>query len=138
MLMSSPAAIIPAPTRALYGASKSASLILYQALAIENPNINFTVVLPGTMQGNFRASAVDKGDVRELDPNKHGLTAEYVARRCIRAVDNKEKTVVFPFTMKLGHLVYWWIHEGIIEWFAMKKYNYSQSSSRLKFVAHLT
>ena len=40
MLVSSAAAIIPAPTRSLYCASKAASLILYQSLAIEHPKIS--------------------------------------------------------------------------------------------------
>ncbi|KAK6073833.1 short-chain dehydrogenase reductase sdr [Seiridium cupressi] len=81
LLVSSVAAIIPAPTRALYAATKASSLLLFQSLAIEHPKIAFTFILPATIEGNFRASAVDAGPVREADPNKHGLKIDYVAHR---------------------------------------------------------
>jgi NAD(P)-dependent dehydrogenase (short-subunit alcohol dehydrogenase family) len=65
-IISSVAALIPAPTRSLYCASKASSLMLFRALAIENPGISFSYICPGTIEGNFRASAVDGGDVREV------------------------------------------------------------------------
>lgn len=123
LLVSSVAALIPAPTRALYASTKAASLVLYQALSIEHPSINFSFVMPATIEGDFRASAVDKGPIRELDPNKHGLKREDVARRCIKAVDEGEKTVFMPRYMRLGHLLYW-IYPSFVEWRARKKYNF--------------
>jgi hypothetical protein len=39
--------------------------MLFRSLAIENPGISFSYMCPGTIEGNFRASAVDGGDVRE-------------------------------------------------------------------------
>ncbi|TFY71659.1 hypothetical protein EVG20_g1349 [Dentipellis fragilis] len=81
LLISSLAAVIPAPTRAVYGSTKAASFVLFQALAIEHPHIIFSSVLPYTVEGDFRASAVDAGPVREADPNKHGLKREDVAAR---------------------------------------------------------
>jgi hypothetical protein len=39
--------------------------MLFRCLAIENPGISFSYICPGTIEGNFRASAVDGGDVRE-------------------------------------------------------------------------
>ncbi|KAJ3930722.1 MAG: hypothetical protein NXY57DRAFT_1010745 [Lentinula lateritia] len=44
LLISSVGAVIPAPSRTLYGSTKSASLLLYQALAIEHPSIRFSFV----------------------------------------------------------------------------------------------
>ncbi|KAM6496516.1 hypothetical protein JOM56_006989 [Amanita muscaria] len=123
LLISSPAAVIPAPTRSLYGSTKAASLLLFQALAIEHPRIKFTHVLPGTVEGEFRAGAVDGGPVREKDPNKHGLKKEAVARRAIQAVDEGEKNVFMPWTMRAGHLGYW-LAPFVIEWIASKKYNF--------------
>src|SRR5436190_13153897 len=76
LLLSSVGAVIPAPTRTLYGSTKAASLLLYQALSIEHPSISFTFVLPGTIEGNFRASAVDGGPIRENEPNQSGLKTE--------------------------------------------------------------
>ena len=81
LLLSSVASVIPAPTRALYAASKGASLLLYQSLAIEHPDVAFTFILPGTIEGDFRKSAVDGGPPREADPNRHGLRREVVAQR---------------------------------------------------------
>lgn len=125
LLVSSVAAIIPAPTRALYASSKASSLLLYQALAIEHRNIAFSFVLPSTIEGNFRASAVDAGPVREADPNKHGLKTEYVARRCVDAVDGRVTgTIVVPwFPYTLGWAVYY-LWPAFIERAAMKKYNF--------------
>ncbi|KAJ4421736.1 hypothetical protein N0V82_003580 [Gnomoniopsis sp. IMI 355080] len=125
LLVSSAAAIIPAPTRALYASSKAASLLLYQALAIEHQNIAFSFVLPSTIEGNFRASAVDAGPVREVDPNKNGLKTEYVAKRCIDAVDRGVRgNIVIPWYYNLGPIVYsFW--PSRIERAAAKKYNFA-------------
>ncbi|KAI0700477.1 NAD-P-binding protein [Cytidiella melzeri] len=123
LLISSLAALIPAPTRSLYGSTKSASLLLYRALAIEHPQIKFTAAIPATVEGNFRASAVDQGPVRESEPNKHGLKTEYVAKKCVRAVDNRQETVLLPYWYgKLGYLLYIFIPSAT-EWFAKRKYN---------------
>ncbi|KAI0370359.1 NAD-P-binding protein [Pilatotrama ljubarskyi] len=125
VLISSLAAVIPAPTRSIYASTKGASLLLYQSLAIEHPSIAFTHILPGTVEGDFRASAVDGGIVREADPNKHGLKRDAVAKRCLEAVDHGEKAVFMPAaTGRIGHLVYW-LFPSVIERFAAKKYNYT-------------
>ena len=116
--------MIPAPTRALYAATKGASLLLYQALSVEHPEIAFTHILPGTIEGDFRASAVDKGPVVEEDPNKSGLKREVVAQRCIDAIDNRERTVFMGEIYRLGHLLYW-IFPGFIELKAKQTYNFA-------------
>jgi short-subunit dehydrogenase len=90
------ASLIPAPTRTIYASSKSASLLLYQALAIEHPFIKFTFFLPATIEGDFRAGAVDGGVVREADPAKNGLKREDVAKRLVKSIDWGEKTVFMP------------------------------------------
>ncbi|KIJ58934.1 hypothetical protein HYDPIDRAFT_44260 [Hydnomerulius pinastri MD-312] len=132
MLLSSVAAVIPAPTRTLYASTKSASLLLYQALAIEHPSIAFTFVLPGTIEGDFRASAVDNPlgssvtRIHEADPNKHGLKRDTVAARCIRAIDSGEKAVFAPLYFRAGHILYW-LWPSYIEWRARVKYNFSTS-----------
>lgn len=125
LLVSSVAAIIPAPTRALYAATKASSLLLFQSLAIEHPQIAFSFILPATIEGNFRASAVDAGPVREADPNKHGLKTEYVAEKCIDAVDRAiTGNVVLPwFPYGIGHHLYY-LWPSFIEKQARKKYNF--------------
>lgn len=124
LLVSSVAAIIPAPTRALYCSTKAASLLLFQALAIEHRDIAFTFIVPSTIEGNFRASAVDSGPVREKDPNKHGLKTDYVAQRCIQAVDQSETgMVLLPWAWRLAHWLYFtW--PSVVERGAAKKYNF--------------
>ena len=59
-----------------------------QSLALEHPSLNLTAILPSTIEGDFRASAVDCGPVREDNPNKKGLKREYVAEKCIEAVES--------------------------------------------------
>lgn len=125
LLVSSMAALVPAPTRALYAATKASSLLLYQAMAIEHRNIAFTFIVPATIEGDFRASAVDSGPVRENDPNKHGLKIDYVAARCIDAVDKGVRgNVIMPWIpYAFGHHMYY-IWPSLVERIAAKKYNF--------------
>jgi short-subunit dehydrogenase len=123
LLISSLGAVIPAPTRAIYGSTKAASYILYQALAIEHPSVNFSYVLPATVEGNFRASAVDGGPAREEDPNQVGLKREIVAERCIRAIDAREKIVFIPAFFRFAQLLSW-IWPSYIERKSAEKYRF--------------
>ncbi|CAK5279649.1 unnamed protein product [Mycena citricolor] len=123
LLVNSLASVIPAPTRSLYASTKSASLLLYQALSIEHPRIAFTRLLPSTVEGDFRASAVDGGHTREAEPNKSGLKREAVARRCMTAIERGEKNVFMPWSMGLAHLAYWMV-PGLVEAQARKKYRF--------------
>ena len=122
--------MIPAPTRSIYASTKSASLMLYQALAIEHPLITFTLMIPGTIEGAFRASAVDnppgssgEPTLHEADPNTHGLKREVVATRCIRAIDDRDKTVFLPLYYRAGHIAYW-LCPSYVEWRARVKYRF--------------
>ncbi|KDN45239.1 NAD(P)-binding protein [Tilletiaria anomala UBC 951] len=79
-LLSSMAALMPAPTRGLYGATKAAQLLLFEGVALEceaqaqgvrageappkgNKKklalVRFVSICPGTIKSDFRASAVD-------------------------------------------------------------------------------
>ncbi|KAI1148246.1 short-chain dehydrogenase [Nemania diffusa] len=126
LLVSSVAAVVPAPTRALYAATKAASLLLFQSLAIEHPAIAFTCVLPATIEGNFRSSAVDADPTQKIDEtNKKGLKLDYVASRCAEAVDQGSRgNVVIPwFPYAIAHHLYY-IWPSFIEKQARKKYNF--------------
>lgn len=124
LLVSSLAALIPPPTRSLYASTKAASLVLYQALSIEHPSIAFTNIIPATIDGNFRASAVDAGTVRR-ESNEKGrvLNRTQVAKRCVLAVDRHEKTVFLPGGMRFAHILYW-VWPALVEWRARVKYNF--------------
>ncbi|KAJ7158046.1 hypothetical protein C8R43DRAFT_996671 [Mycena crocata] len=126
LLVNSLASAIPAPTRTIYASTKAASLHLYQALAIEHPAIAFTNFLPSTIEGDFRASAVDGGaaNVREADPNKTGLKRDAVARRCVTAIEHAEKNVFMPWAMGPAHLLYW-VWPSFLEWRASVKYRFT-------------
>jgi hypothetical protein len=84
--------------------------------------------MPSTVEGDFRASAVDAGPLKALDSdsNKHGLKREFVAKRCIEAIDKGEKTVFIPEAMRFAHLLYW-VLPSLVEWRARRKYNFSAS-----------
>ncbi|KAH9838353.1 uncharacterized protein C8Q71DRAFT_704762 [Rhodofomes roseus] len=125
LLISSLAALVPAPTRTLYGSTKAASLMLYQSLSIEHPTVAFTFAVPATVRGGFRASAVDGGPVREANPDTHGLRLEDVAARCVRAVDDGEKFVWMPYVFgRFGQLGYWLVPR-LVERLAGRKYNFT-------------
>ncbi|KAI1765681.1 NAD(P)-binding protein [Hypoxylon sp. FL1150] len=126
LLVSSVAAVVPAPTRAIYAATKASSLLLFQSLAIEHPDIAFTFILPATIQGNFRASAVDADTTgRQAGPNQGGLKPDCVARRCVDAVDRQTRgSVVIPwFPYAIAHHLYY-IWPPFIEQKARKKYGF--------------
>jgi len=117
---SSLAAVIPAPTRSLYTSTKAASLMFFRSLAIEHPDITFSYILPATVQGDFRRSAVDGGPPRETS---NGVAPEVVASVCIKALDFGQRLVYVPF--------YWsivpWLHglvPRLVEMGASAKYQY--------------
>ncbi|KAF8588446.1 NAD(P)-binding protein [Ramaria rubella] len=122
LLVSSAAALIPAPTRTLYGASKAASLLLFQALSIEHPEVHFASIIPATVEGNFRASAVDGGPVRESLSS--ALKKDQVARECVHAIDIGRRTLWLPWWYRVAHLAYW-IYPPLVEAIARKKYNFN-------------
>ncbi|KAK5631373.1 hypothetical protein RRF57_007087 [Xylaria bambusicola] len=126
LLVSLVAAVIPAPTRALYAATKAAAFKFFQSLAIEHPEISFTCMMPATIQGNFRASAVDVNpSMRKGPENKEGLAVEYVAGKCAAAVDRRTGgNVVLPWILYAiaHHLYYIW--PSLIERAARRKYNF--------------
>ncbi len=119
--ISSIASIIPAPTRSIYGSTKAASFVLYRSLSIEHPRIGFSIVCPATVEGDFRGSAVDSGDVRES--LKGALKAEFVARECVKAVDDGTKLVLLPRAYWLINLISW-ILPSVVERGASKKYSF--------------
>ncbi|KAK7047186.1 hypothetical protein VNI00_006852 [Paramarasmius palmivorus] len=136
LLISSLGAVIPAPTRSIYGSSKSASLLLYQSLAIEHPDIDWSMVLPSSVKGDFRASAVDgvpdtqreggesNGKVKaEEEVTGKKLHPTDVAKRCILAIQRRERIVFMPGLMWYAHILYW-IAPGWIERRAARKYGF--------------
>ncbi|VDB85114.1 unnamed protein product [Peniophora sp. CBMAI 1063] len=133
LLISSLGAAVPAPTRSIYGSTKAGALALYQALAIEHPKIAFSYILPSTVQGLFRASAVDADPLAAgqesaaPEYNTIGLPPDAVAKRCIAAIDKGEKVVFFPPFYAYAQLLYW-LWPSYIEKKAAKKYSFEVES----------
>lgn len=139
LLLSSVASLIPAPTRALYAATKSAALLFFQSLSIEHPAIAFSSVLPASIEGDFRGSAVDaptpstatNNREEEVDgqegkkkkPEKK-LRRDAVAQASIDAVDFGTRTAWMPGWYRIAHALYW-IWPAFIERGARKKYGYT-------------
>jgi short-subunit dehydrogenase len=123
--MSSLASVIPAPTRSLYAASKSSALLLYESLAIEHPSITFSLMMPSTIKGDFRSSAVDGGSVRDTSPglSQKGLDKGYVAKKCVEAIDYRKKHVFLPGFHGVSHLLYW-LFPSFVEARAREKYQF--------------
>jgi len=137
LLVSSVASLIPAPTRALYAATKSAALLFFQSLSIEHPAIVFSSVLPASIEGDFRASAVDapvlssatgnheeRGEEGKGKKTEKKLKRDLVVRTCIDAVDYGTRTAWIPGWYRIAHALYW-IWPAFIESSARKKYGYS-------------
>lgn len=122
LLIASAAAVMPAPTRSLYCSTKGATLLLFQSLAVEHPRIQFSNILPGTVEGDFRAGAVDAGAVKES--LKGALKKEYVAKVCVDAVDAGKKNVIIPAHYRLAHAIYW-IFPSFIQRMGRRKYNFN-------------
>jgi hypothetical protein len=97
--------------------------MLYQSLAIEHPAIKFSFILPATVEGDFRSSAVDIGEARPPDSKIRGLKQIAVAERCIKAVDQSDRTVFMPPSMRVAPFLYW-IWPWYIEQQAKKLYNF--------------
>lgn len=82
-------------------------------------------MIPSTVEGTFRARAVDSADVRDKDVNKRGLKKEAVAKRCVTALDNGEKVVLMPVWFGRGAHTLYWLFPGFVEKKAAKKYGFT-------------
>ncbi|KAG9001522.1 hypothetical protein FRB90_011597 [Tulasnella sp. 427] len=124
LLIASAASVIPAPTRSLYCASKGASLLLFQSLAMEHPKIKFSHVLPGTIQGDFRKAACDGAGPTETSDK--ALKVDSVADTSIDAIDRAVKTTFMPWHYRWAHLLYW-LAPSVVESGAQRKYKWRSS-----------
>lgn len=75
--------VIPSPTRPPYTTIKPSSILLYKFLAIEHPSITFPLVMPSTIKGYFRTSAVDGGSVREASS---GRSQKSLDKSCVHGI----------------------------------------------------
>lgn len=143
-VLSSIAAEIPAPTRAIYGANKAALSMLLRSLRIEIANlqlspghtkkIGVTIVHPASIRTGLRASALDaevsllsskNEEVSSLDKEERSaMTPDYVAERTVQAIDQEQDELWLPE-------YYWWISKfamafvpGLVKRGARRKYDF--------------
>ena len=86
------------PLRSAYSAAKHALHGFYESLWAENhtQGINITIVCPGRVQTNVSLHALTKDGTPhgQLDrAQKNGFTAEYCAKKIIKAINKKKKDV---------------------------------------------
>ncbi|GAA94071.1 uncharacterized protein L969DRAFT_101957 [Mixia osmundae IAM 14324] len=139
-LISSVAACIPAPTRAIYASSKSAGTMLMEALRIEMQGwptaksrngrnghpFGVTVISPATVETGLREQAADM----HLAPDGHkpsgsskGLSPDHVARATISAIDHEQRHSFVPSFYWYARLLHV-IIPNVIERGARRKYGF--------------
>lgn len=95
--------------------------MLFRSIAIENPLVQFSFIIPATVEGNFRASAVDGGPIRENTSD--ALPQGYVAEQVVRAVDTGNKMLFLPSTYWFIHAISWLL-PSVVERGAKRKYGF--------------
>ena len=139
-VLSSVAAEIPAPTRAIYAAHKAALSMLLRSMRIEleslivsaSPSadqkrrIGITLVHPASIDTGLRSSALDAPATAHASTSERkAMSASYVAEQVNEAIRNQEDEVWLPKS-------YWWISKlamvllpGVIKNGAKKKYGFA-------------
>lgn len=77
--------------------------------------------MPSTVEGNFRASAVDSGPVRET--LETALKKDDVAQACIHGVDAESPTVWLPRTYQFASVLRT-VMPTMVDNIARRKYNF--------------
>lgn len=148
-VLSSVAAEIPAPTRAIYAANKAAASMLMRSLRIEleqlvqesadskgrrRSKIGITLIHPASIDTGLRSSALDVvAPLSASGPSAAGhgqgkerktMTPLYVAEQVIRAISQEKDEVWLPRS-------YWWISKlamvllpEVVNQGARKKYGF--------------
>jgi NAD(P)-dependent dehydrogenase (short-subunit alcohol dehydrogenase family) len=137
-VLSSVAAEIPAPTRAIYAAHKAALSMLLRSMRIEleslvvsaapeeKRRIGITLVHPASIDTGLRSSALDAPATAHASTSERkAMSASYVAEQVNEAIRNQEDEVWLPKS-------YWWISKlamflvpGVVKNGAKKKYGFA-------------
>ncbi|KAG9391794.1 Glucose/ribitol dehydrogenase [Carpediemonas membranifera] len=94
----------PTPTRAVYSASKHALHGFFGALATENAWLNVTVVCPGWLDTNLRASSLSRPGAKVSANSKHALSPDVAAAVAVQAIADGKRMIIIP---RRFWLVYW-------------------------------
>jgi len=113
IVVSSLAAKIPTPRRSMYAASKSALHGFFNALRVEEPNIQTTIVCPGFVLSEIHDKAFAVGKVERKKDSF--MTAERCAQIIHDAAAEGRREEVMTFLGKFGALAYTFI-PGVVDW----------------------
>lgn len=125
LAISSAAGFMPAPTRAIYVASKHAVNGFFNSLRIEVQKYGVSVVLacPGTIDTDFRISALDHTDESVQQKLSKGIKPDKCARIVIRGADEKRREIHIPSYYKIA-VILSFLFPSFIDRMAATKYNY--------------
>ncbi|KAJ2399464.1 hypothetical protein GGI23_002642 [Coemansia sp. RSA 2559] len=127
VVVSSVAALVAAPTRSLYTASKQAVSGYFSALRMEiqaRLGVAVTIVYPGTVATDLRQSAVDGSpdSGAEAAGSQSGkLSPHTCACQAIRAAALRDRELVTPLPYRISVALYA-LAPSLVEYLAKKKY----------------
>ncbi|TPX51681.1 hypothetical protein SeLEV6574_g00156 [Synchytrium endobioticum] len=122
IIVSSTAGVLPAPSRAVYAASKYALNGFFKSLRIEiaKNGVSITIASPGTVDTDFRSKALDAtcGSTipsrlstkdsapprrKKVEPAK--VTPDAAAKYIVEAADRRDREIVFPWFYKIAMII---------------------------------
>ncbi|KAJ1664801.1 hypothetical protein EV178_003778 [Coemansia sp. RSA 1646] len=124
VVVSSMAALVAAPTRSLYTASKQAVSGYFSALRMEihsRLGVAVTIVYPGTVATDLRQSAVDGSSDSAAGSQRGKMSPHTCARQIIRAAALRERELVTPLPYRISVALYA-LAPSLVEYLARKKY----------------
>ncbi|KAJ1878474.1 hypothetical protein H4R99_002844 [Coemansia sp. RSA 1722] len=124
VVVGSVAALVAAPTRSLYSASKHAVEGYFAAFRMEvkHLGISVTMVHPGTVDTDLRKSAVDAPMGGVCAGSTRGkMSAQTCAREIVRAAALRQRLLVTPWPYWIAVVLHW-VAPALVDRMAMKKY----------------
>ncbi|KAJ2551314.1 hypothetical protein EV175_003740 [Coemansia sp. RSA 1933] len=131
VVISSMAALVAAPTRSLYTASKQAASGYFNALRMEigaRLGVAVTIAYPGTVDTDLRQSAVDSSPCGDAEASASAVGSQSgkmspntCARQIIRAAALRERELVTPLPYRISVALYA-LAPSLVEHMAKKKY----------------
>ncbi|KAJ1991663.1 hypothetical protein GGI25_004070 [Coemansia spiralis] len=125
VVVSSMVALVAAPTRSLYTASKQAVSGYFCAMRMEIQrqfNVAVTIVYPGTVATDLRLAALDRegpGPVAGSASSK--MSAQKCAQQIVRAAALRERELITPLPYRISAMVHT-VAPSVVEHMARKKY----------------
>lgn len=124
IVISSASGVMAAPSRTLYTASKHAITGFFRALRMEvrKSGVSICHVMPGSVDTEFRASAVDAKSVPDQSTkSRKVMSPEKCASIILNAAQKMKEEVYIPKVYQYA-VLFGVLFPRLIEWLAAKKY----------------